>query len=106
MKRSRFSETELVYAVRQVEAGDPAAEVARKYGVSLKTIYVWRTKHGGSRASGVARMFNLSNEENTTEAKVGHRCQGGRASKTSEPFATLRRQDVLSVRYTIRDPSE
>lgn len=51
MKRSRFSETELVYAVKQVEAGVPAAEVARKYGVSLKTIYAWRTKYGGLSAS-------------------------------------------------------
>lgn len=54
MKRSRFSETELVYAVKQVEAGVPAAEVARKYGVSLKPIYAWRTKYGGLSASEVA----------------------------------------------------
>lgn len=42
MKRSRFSETELVSALKQVEAGVLVAEVARKYGVSLKTIYAWR----------------------------------------------------------------
>lgn len=40
MKRSRFSETEIVYAVKQVEAGVPVAEVARKYGVSQETIYL------------------------------------------------------------------
>jgi len=47
MKRSRFSETEIVYAVKQVEAGVPVGDVARKYGVSQKTIYLWRTKYGG-----------------------------------------------------------
>ncbi len=70
MKRSRFSETELVYAVKQVEAGVPAAEVARKYGVSLKTIYVWRTKYGGLSASEVARLKQLEDENRKLKQMV------------------------------------
>jgi putative transposase len=64
MKKSKFSETEIVYAVKQVEAGVPAREVARKYGVSEKTIYAWRNKYGGLSASELARLKQLE-QENT-----------------------------------------
>lgn len=70
MKRSRFSETELVYAVKQVEAGVPAGEVARKYGVSLKTIYAWRTKYGGLSVSEVARLKQLEEENRKLKQMV------------------------------------
>jgi putative transposase len=70
MKRSRFSETELVYAVKQVEAGVPAAEVARKHGVSLKTIYAWRHKYGGLSASEVARLKQLEDENRKLKQMV------------------------------------
>lgn len=70
MKRSRFSETELVYAVKQVEAGVPAAEVGRKYGVSLKTIYAWRTKYRGLSASEVTRLKQLEEENRKLKQMV------------------------------------
>ncbi len=38
MKVSRFTETEIIYAVKQIEAGIPLPELARKYGVSQKTV--------------------------------------------------------------------
>lgn len=65
MKRSRFSDTELVYAVKQV-----AAEVGRKYGVSLKTIYAWRTKYRGLSASEVARLKQLEEENRKLKQMV------------------------------------
>ena len=40
MKKSRFTETQIVYAVKQLEIGIPVPELARKYGVSQKTIYL------------------------------------------------------------------
>lgn len=52
MRKSRFTETEIIYAVKQAEAGVPVAEVARKYGVSLKTIYAWRIIRGAFRERG------------------------------------------------------
>jgi len=70
MKRSRFSETEIVYAVKQVEAGVPVGEVARKYGVSQKTIYLWRTKYGGLSASEVARLKQLEEENRKLKQMV------------------------------------
>jgi putative transposase len=62
MRKSQFTETEIVYAVKQVEAGVLVAEVARKYGVSLKTIYAWRAKYGGLSVSEVARLKQLEDE--------------------------------------------
>ncbi len=70
MKRSRFSETEIVYAVKQVEAGVPVGDVARKYGVSQKTIYLWRTKYGGLSASEVARLKQLEEENRKLKQMV------------------------------------
>jgi len=64
MKKSRFTETEIVYAVKQAEAGVPVREVARKYGVSEKTIYSWRNKYGGLSVSELARLKQLE-QENT-----------------------------------------
>gem|GEM_PF-2637214 len=53
MIKSRFTKTEIVYAVKQVEAGVPVREVGRKYGVTEKTIYTWRNKYGGLSVSGL-----------------------------------------------------
>ena len=46
MRRSKFTEAEIAHAVKQCEAGIPVREVARKYGVSEKTMYAWRKKIG------------------------------------------------------------
>ena len=62
MKKSRFSETEIVYAIKQIEAGIPVPEVARKYGVSDKTIYAWRKQYGGLTAGELARLKQLEEE--------------------------------------------
>ena len=59
VKKSKFTETEIVYAVKQVEAGVPVREVARKYGVSEKTIYTWRNQYGGLSVSELARLKQL-----------------------------------------------
>ena len=70
MRKSRFTETEIVYAVKQAEAGVPVREVARKYGVSLKTIYAWRTKYGGVSVSEVARLKQLGDENRKLKQMV------------------------------------
>ena len=47
MKKSRFTEQQIVYAIKQVEAGVPITELCRKYGISQQTFYRWRRKYGG-----------------------------------------------------------
>lgn len=61
-RKSKFSEQEIVYALKQVEAGVPLAELCRKYGVSEQTFYRWRSKYGGLSASELQRLKQLEQE--------------------------------------------
>ena len=47
MKRTRFSEEQIVYALKLAESGTSVANVCRKYGISDATFYTWRKKYGG-----------------------------------------------------------
>ena len=62
MRKSKFSESEIVHAVKQAEAGVPVSELARKYGVSEQTVYVWRKKYGGLNRSELERLKQLEDE--------------------------------------------
>lgn len=46
MKRSKFTEEQIAFALRQAESGISVAEVCRKMGISEKTFYTWRQKYG------------------------------------------------------------
>jgi len=62
MRQSRFTQTEIVYAVKQVEMGVPIKEVARKYGVCENTVYQWRKKYDGLSPSELKRLKELERE--------------------------------------------
>jgi putative transposase len=62
MRQSRFTETEIIYAVKQVELGIPVQEIARKYGASDKTVYLWRRKYNGVSPSELKRLKELERE--------------------------------------------
>ncbi len=62
MRRSKFTEGQIVHALAQAEAGVPVPELCRKYGVSKATFYAWRRKYGGLAASEVKRMKQLEEE--------------------------------------------
>lgn len=59
MRKSRFSEAQIVAILKEVDAGRPAAEVARKHGVHVNTISNWRSKYGGLDVSELARLKEL-----------------------------------------------
>ncbi len=61
-RKSRFSAEQIAYALKQVDAGVPVAEVCRKYGVSQGTYYRWRSKYGELAPSEVRRMKELEAE--------------------------------------------
>jgi putative transposase len=61
-RRSKFTEQEIIYALKQVEAGVPLAEMCRKLGVSDGTFYKWRAKYGGLSPSELQRMKQLEDE--------------------------------------------
>jgi putative transposase len=62
MKRSRFSEQQIAFILRQAEGGPPVAEVCRKAGVSEATYYNWRKKYGGLMPSEMKRLKQLEEE--------------------------------------------
>ncbi len=62
MRKSRFSESQIVHILKQVEGGRTAAEVCREYGVSSATYYKWKSKYGGMEASDIRRLKELEEE--------------------------------------------
>jgi putative transposase len=62
MKRSKFSEQQIAFILRQAEEGTPVDEVCRKAGVSQQTYYRWRKKYGGLMPSEMRRLKQLEEE--------------------------------------------
>ena len=62
MKRSRFSEEQIIGILKEHQAGLSAAELCRKHGISDATFYNWRSKYGGMEASEAKRLKALEEE--------------------------------------------
>lgn len=62
MKNSRYSETQIIKVLREVEAGRQVKEVCREYGISDATYYNWKGKYGGMEASDIKRLKLLEGE--------------------------------------------
>ena len=62
MKRSRYSEEQIIGILKEQEAGIPVAELCRKDGVSDASIYKWKAKFGGMDASEAKRLRALEDE--------------------------------------------
>ena len=62
MKKSRFSEHQIIAILKSVEAGRTARDVCREYGISNGTFYAWKSKFGGMEASDSKRMRDLEYE--------------------------------------------
>lgn len=62
MARSKHSEAQMITALKQVEAGRIAEDVAREYGVSKHTIYAWKSKYGGMEVSEAEEVKHLRDE--------------------------------------------
>ncbi len=62
MKKSRFSDSQIMDALKRVEAGLSVPDVCRELGISSATFYKWRAKFGGMDASLMARMKELEEE--------------------------------------------
>ena len=62
MKRSRFSEEQIVGILKEQEAGVPVAELCRKHGVSDASVYKWKAKYGGMDVSEARRLRALEDE--------------------------------------------
>jgi putative transposase len=62
MKRSRFSEEQIIGILREQEAGMSTADVCRKHGISSATFYKWKAKYGGLEVSEARRLKALEDE--------------------------------------------
>jgi len=62
MKRSRFSEEQIIATLKEQEAGMPTADVCRRHGVSSATFYKWEAKFGGLEVSDAKRLRQLEDE--------------------------------------------
>ena len=62
MRKSRFTETQIVKILKEVEGGRQVKEVCREYGVSDATYYNWKSKYGGMEASDIRRLKEMEDE--------------------------------------------
>jgi len=62
MKKSRYSDSQILAIIKQAESGVPISELCREHGMSNASFYKWRAKYGGMDASLMARMKELEDE--------------------------------------------
>jgi putative transposase len=62
MKRSRFTEDQIIGILKEQEAGGPVADLCRKHGVSNASIYKWKARYGGMDVSEAKRLKALEDE--------------------------------------------
>lgn len=62
MRKSRFTDAQIITIVKEHDAGVPAKDLCRKYGVSPPTFYKWKSKFGGMEVSDVTKMRALQDE--------------------------------------------
>lgn len=62
MKKSRFTEEQIAYALRQAEAGTPVSDVCRQMGIAEATYYIWRKKYANLGVAELRQLRQLQDE--------------------------------------------
>jgi len=74
MKRSKFTEEQIISILREQEAGAKTAEVCRRHGISSATFYSWKAKFGGMEPSEAKRLKALEDENAKLQRCLPKRC--------------------------------
>ncbi len=70
MRKSKFTDEQIAYALKQVEVGTPVREVIRKIGITEQTFYRWKQKYGGLGPSEVRELRQLREENRKLKQMV------------------------------------
>lgn len=70
MKKSKFTDEQIAFALQQNEAGTPVSEIARKLGIAEQTFYRWKKRYGGLAPSEVRRLRQLEDENKRLKQMV------------------------------------
>jgi len=70
MKKSRYTDEQIAFALRQAETGTPVTEVIRKMGIAEQTFYRWKKLYGGIGPSEVRRLKQLEEENRRLKQMV------------------------------------
>ena len=106
MKRSKFSDEQILAIVKEGEAGQKVADLSRTYGITEQTYYRWKAKYGGMELSEMQRTETGRGREPPTETDRGRAnarhsgAQGGRRKKVVGPIARREAVGWLQTRGT------
>jgi putative transposase len=79
--KKRFTESQIVAAIKKQEAGIPVKDICREIGISDATFYNWKSKYGGMEASDVKRMKELEAENAQLKSMYAESSMENRALK-------------------------